>query len=470
MGLRRIVAGAAVAATALAVAGCGGSNGAASSGLGGAASIAPSDAVAFVAVDSDVSSGQWSTVDGLLKKFPARDELIAKLTTTFQQRSKLNWNEDVKPALGSELDLIALPCKEPQLVGLTQPADKSKLAALLQKLDKNVATVQVGDWTAFSTSQAALEHVQSASTKLADNNTYRAAIGKLAGDALVRAYANGTEAQQLLSSLGKQDPSATQVPFAWASADVVASGDGVRVSGYSHDGTWRGVLPRDQHAPTPPYTSGLVDEIPSGVLLVADFQVVPGQFEFSPADSLPKPLQKFFSGAPSFLSEIDDVLGGETAVYVRPGLPIPEVTIVTQPNDVSRAQASLDDLLKALRASAGTAKGPFDLSSIPVFHRAQGGQLIISTSQQGIADFSSAGAKLSADPSFLGAQKAAAMPAQTTGFLYVNLASSLPIVQALGPMLGLTLPKGDVSALKTFTAFGTRDGEEAGFSAFLQVG
>ena len=39
--------------------------------LGGAASVAPSNAVAFVALDSDVSSGQWNSVDGLLDKFPA---------------------------------------------------------------------------------------------------------------------------------------------------------------------------------------------------------------------------------------------------------------------------------------------------------------------------------------------------------------------------------------------------------------
>ena len=465
----RITAGITLAAAALAVAGCGGSSVAGSSSLGGAASVAPADSVAFVAVDSDASSGQWKAVDGLLQTFPAHDELLAKLRTTFEQRSKLNWNDDVKPALGSEIDLIALPGKEPQLVGLTQGGDKAKLDALLQKLDKDTSTAQIGDWTAFSTSKSALDHVQNASTKLADNNTYRAAIAKLSGDALVRAYANGTEAQQLLTSLGKQDPSATAVPFAWASADLVASGAGLRVNGYSHDGSWQGVLPRDQHPPVPPYTSGLVDEIPSGVLLAADFQVVPGQFEFSRADSLPKPLQSFLTASPTFLSELDNVLGGETALYVRPGLPIPEVTIVTQPNDVTQAEASLADVLKTLRASAGAAKGKLDLSALPIYHKAEGGQLIISTSQQGIADFSSAGPKLSADPVFKGAEKASGMPAQTTGFLYVNLTSTLPLVRLVGPMLGLTLPAGDASALKTFTAFGTRSGEESGFSAFLQV-
>jgi hypothetical protein len=262
------------------------------------------------------------------------------------------------------------------------------------------------------------------------------------------------------------------VPFAWASAELVASGDGVRVNGYSHDGSTRSTAPRFRQLPAVPYASSLVDEIPSGALFVADFPVTPGEFQFSSSGSLPQPLQKFLGTSPTFLAELDDLLGGETALYVRPGLPIPEVTIVTQPNDVTQAESALADVLKTLRAAASTAKGGLDLSKVPVFHRAAGGQLIISTSQQGIADFSSAGPKLSADPSFKGAQQASGMPAQTTGFLYVNLATSLPLVQALGPMLGLKLPTGsqaDLSALRTLTAFGTRNGEDTTFSVFLEV-
>jgi hypothetical protein len=459
MRTRRIFAGVAVAATAFAVAGCGGMGSAGSSSLGGAASVAPANSVAFVALDSDVSSGQWSAVDGLLRKFPAHDDLLAQLRATFEKRSKLSWNDDVKPALGSELDLIALPGKAPQLVGLTQGSDKAKLDALLQKLDKGIATEQIGDWTAFSNSRTALDDVKNATTKLSDNNTYRAAVAKLTGDALVRAYANGTEAQELLASLGKQTaPGAASVPFAWASAELVASGDGVRVNGYSRDTSTQVVTP---------YTSSLVDEIPSGVLLFADFQVPVGGFQLSGTGSVPKPLQKLVGASPELLAEVNALLGGETALYVRPGLPIPEVTIVTQPNDVTRAETALADVLKTLRAS-----GNSRLASIPVFHKAQGGQLIISTSQQGIADFTSAGPKLSADPSFTGAQHASGMPAKTTGFLYVDLATSLPLVQALGPMLGLKLPTGsqaDLSALKTLTAFGTRNGEDTTFSVFLEV-
>lgn len=467
-----VVAVAAAAAVAVGLVAAGWSSSASGSAtLGAAASIAPANAVAFVALDSDLSSGQWNAVNGLLDKFPGYDTVLANLSKSFTQRTKLSWADDVKPALGSELDLIALPGKKPQLVGLTQGGDQQKLDALLRKVDQGIVSEQIDGWTAFSKSQAALDAVKSATTKLSDNNTYQAAIAKLAGDALVRAYANGTEAQQLLSSLGTQTAPASAPPFAWAAADLVASGDGVRINGYSQDSSLQGVAPRIRPIPAAPYTASLVDEIPAGVLFAADFPVRPGQFELAGTGALPKQLQAFLAASPTFLNELDHVLGGETAVYVRPGLPIPEVTIVTQPDDTKAAEQSLADVLKTLRAAAGAAGG-LNVANIPIVHDVIGGQLIISTSQQGIADFRSAGPKLSSDPSFTAALKTASMPGQTTGFLYADLARVLPLVQALGPLLGLALPAGpkvDLGALKTLTAYSTRAGDESTYTVFLEV-
>jgi hypothetical protein len=469
----------AIATVGFTAAGCGGAGGAASSDLGGAASVAPSDSVGFVALDTDVSSGEWQAVDGLLKKFPSQGDLMTTLQQSFEKNAKLNWETDVQPALGSELDLIALPgtagAKSPQLVGLTQPGDSSKLAALLPKLGKNVVSTQIGGWTAFSDSQAALDAVQGATTKLADNNTYQAANAKLSADALVRAYANGTEAQQLLDSLGTQVPSgaAPSVPFAWASADVVASGGGVQVNGYSRDGSLATLPANRRQVTAQPYASSLVDEIPSGAILVADFPVMPGQFEAGDPTSPTSPFEKLLGpNAAKLAADLDAILGGESAVYIRPGLPIPEITLVTQPGDTAAATQALGDVIQTLKQAVGAKAGGLDLSSLPIVHAVNGGQLVVSTSQQGIADFESAGPKLSSDASFTSAQQAAKMPGQTTGFLYANLASALPLLQTVGPFLGLQLPANlqtDAGALRTLLAFGTRSGDEAAFTASLQV-
>jgi hypothetical protein len=213
--------------------------------------------------------------------------------------------------------------------------------------------------------------------------------------------------------------------------------------------------------PTSPYTSRLVDEIPAGALAVADFQVKPGQFQYGQLP-LPKQLQKQLGSTGADLAELDQVLGGETAIYLRQGLPIPELTLVTQPTDIQKATATLESILQRV-----TRTGNFQL-----FHEAIGGQLVVSTSQKGIADFRSAGPKLSGDSTFKDAQKAAGMPSATTGFVYANLADTLPLVQAFAPLMGVKLPpalQGDLSALHTLTAFGTRSGDEQSLTVFVQV-
>ena len=119
--------------------------------LGGGASVVPANTVAFVALDTDVSSGQWQAVDQLLQKFPAHDQLLTQLQKSFEQKTSLSWNDDVKPALGNELDVAVLPGAKPQLVVLTQPADAAKFSALLAKL-KGGSSRQIGGWTVASDS------------------------------------------------------------------------------------------------------------------------------------------------------------------------------------------------------------------------------------------------------------------------------------------------------------------------------
>jgi hypothetical protein len=455
--LRTTILAALAAAAVLIASACGtaGAVGTAATTLGGGASLAPSDAVAFVAVDSNLSSGQWNAVNGLLGKFPSGDKLLASLRQQFAQKTKLSI-DDLQAALGDELDLAVLPGAEKRYVGLTQARDQAKLDALLKKIGAH--SVQVGGWTAFAETQAALDAFTGATTKLADESFYRTATAKLAPDALVHAYANGIEAQKLMHALATpKDPEQT-VPFEWASADVTASGDGLRVHAYARDGVVAG-----RPTPTQPYTSRLVDEIPADALAVADFTVKPGQFQYG----LPRQLQQMLGSTAADLAQLDQVFGGETALYVRQGMPIPEITLVTQPNDTQQATAALDAVLKTLKAQA---KGP--LAMFNLYHEVIGGQLVASTSQKGLADFRSAGSKLSGASAFKDAQKAAGMPAATTGFVYANLADAIPLVQAFGPLLGLKLPQplqGDLSALRTLTAFGTRTGAEQSLTVYLQV-
>jgi Protein of unknown function (DUF3352) len=451
MRARMILGVAAALSAAGLLAGCGGSSGAGSGsgGIGAGASVAPADSVAFVAVDTDVSSSQWQAVDALLQKFPGHDALLAKLEQSLSAKTKLSWADDVKPALGPELDLVVLPndAAKPELVGLVQPADTAKFAALLQKIDtgtgKQLVTAQVGGWTAVAESQPALDAVTGASTHLADDNTYQDATAKLAGAALATVYANGTEAHQLLGSLKTSLPMpSTAAQLQWISADVVAAGNGLKIDGF--------VRTQGGAAPAQPYASTLVSKIPSGALAVADFD----------ATSLPAK------------SSLASSLGGETAFYVSPGEPIPSVTLVTHPADPQAAADALDKAFSGLGSSSSAGGLGSILGNLHLYHAIDGGTLIASTSQQAIADFQSGGSKLADDGAFKDATSAASMPSATNGFVYVDLHDALPLVEGLAGLMGAKLPagiQGDLAPLQSLTAYATTSGDETSFTAFLAI-
>jgi hypothetical protein len=431
--------------------------------LGGGAAVAPADAAAFVALDTNMNSTQWQTTDGLLAKFPGYDTLVGKLQQGLEQKTGLSWTNDVAPALGPEVDVAVLPTAsagKPDAVLLTQPSDPAKFAALLQKLSASSGpapvSAEAGGWTVVGDSQAAVDAVTGATEHLASDPAYQDANGRLEQNALVDAYANGPQARQLLSALGHADAGGGKL--VWAAGDLVAASDGLKLDGFLH---------RDGTAPQV-YSSSLVDRIPTDALAVVDFQSHPGAGGS----------QEVASPIGAALAKVAGTLGGETAVYVSAGSALPSLTLVTHPSDPQDVLGALDDALSAAgNAAGGSASGAFSLGSIlgklQLFHAQVGDALVVSTSQQAVDAFTGAGPKLAADQTFQDAQQASGMPGQTTGFAYVDLKDALPLAQGLAALAGHTGSQAvpDLSALHTLIAFGSgsSNGVER-FTAFLQVG
>jgi hypothetical protein len=446
-----VPAAAVAAAAAILTAGCGSAGTAGPGALDGAASIVPANAVAFVAASTDISSAAWHGIaTPFLKDFQA-----------------------YAPALGSELDVAVLPTKE--VVGLTQPHDAQKLAALVAK--QNAQTRTIGGWTAIAKTSSALDAFAGATSHLADSNLFIDAMNRLPNDALVRAYANGAEAAQLMQSLpgqlqGTNAPggirfryraaangsfSTATTDFKWAAAAVTSESDGFRVRAIVRPaGLVASGPPRFVIYPTQPYQPALVDEIPSGALAVADFQIPSGIFQ----TMQPSPqLQKVFGkNAPLVPGYLDGLLGGETAVYVRPGAPLPELTLVTQPHDTAAAARALEELVTALPATN-------PLHDLKLEHASIGGQFVVSTSSAGIDAIRGGGEKLSSDPSFAGAEKQAGMGTETTGFVYGNVKDLLPFLT----LAGLHLPQG-LPSIGTVFAYGDQSNGESSYQAFVSVG
>jgi hypothetical protein len=86
---------------ALLIAGCGGSDDSGSA-LDSALSYLPKDAPFAVAIDTDVDGDQYKALQALIKKFPFGEQLQNSLEQQLEQSSNgVNFNDDVKPALGN---------------------------------------------------------------------------------------------------------------------------------------------------------------------------------------------------------------------------------------------------------------------------------------------------------------------------------------------------------------------------------
>ena len=112
-----------------------------------------------------------------------------------------------------------------QVVGLTQPKRQQRSSTTLAK-KRSLQTRVIGGWTAIAKTPAALDAVANATSHLADNKLFVAAMNRLPNGALVRAYANSQEAQQLISAVpGAEEmmPAPNGVHFRLKASDGLAS-------------------------------------------------------------------------------------------------------------------------------------------------------------------------------------------------------------------------------------------------------
>ena len=98
------------------------------------ASLAPADAVVFARITTDDDSSQWQKAERVLERIPGvRDTLVSAIEQGLSDEG-LDWDEDVAPALGDEVVVVATAKLRP--IVLLQPESEEKLAALLEKSDE----------------------------------------------------------------------------------------------------------------------------------------------------------------------------------------------------------------------------------------------------------------------------------------------------------------------------------------------
>jgi Protein of unknown function (DUF3352) len=472
----------AVAALTLPIAGCGQAS---TPGAAGA-SIAPAGAQVFVSLDTSFDSSNWEAGRALLAKFPDGNKAVDWFLKQLEGQG-VDFEQDVKPALGPETDLVGLALVgSGTFVGLTQPQDRSKLDALLAKADPPLVSREIDGWVAFSDSQANLDEFESMQKDgtLDGVDGYQKVSGQVASDAFVHVYVASSALaavgqsqsyKPLLGIFGSNPPS--------LAVSLKPEDDGVHVEGAAS--------PASGDLFSEPFKAELPSQVPGGVFLYAgtnDLEAQLGLLRDAIAEAAPG-FDRDLARAEAELgvsldSDVFPLFSSESALYVRSGLPIPEVTIVTRVDDEQAAMATLDKLAKGVTEYyAGARLDSFDTAGVQakrlsvnqflsVYYGTFDGKLVITTSAQGIADAKATTDRLADDEAFKDATSAAGMPDETTGFFYVDLSKTVPALVGLAGAGGMQAPdwvRANLEPLRSLVVYGTKDGDVAKFVGVLSI-
>jgi hypothetical protein len=485
-----------VAALALAVvaAGCGGGAG---GGAGGdAAGVVPAGTLLYISGNTDFEGDQWQTAADLVRRFPDGEKAVSDLLAEFESEEGVDFEEDVKPAVGPEVAVAVLEFptdgSDPPVVALTQPEDEQKLQALLEKGDEPTVSEQVEGWTVISDLQSSIDRFKEmrGDGALADSEDFQDAMSGLESDSLVSVYFNG----EALDVSGNPELSPMDLDAFLPGGKIPAVGailraedEGARFDGqaiFAGDVTETGLVSSSFEAKLP-------DEVPGDVLAYFSFNDLEGQFSaFRDSISEVEPdFGRQLGQAEAFLGvsleeDIAPLFAGEGAVYVRPGAPIPEITLLTTVDDVDKAVATLDDLVAGLGQFmpvqeptrlqiAGVEARQLQLESpFSLFYAAFDGRLVVTTSRQGIADLREDGDHFADDEAFNAAADTAGLPEETTGWGYVNLEKAIPLVLDYVAAAGEAEPpevRANIEPLRSLIFWGTAENRTATFSLFVGV-
>jgi hypothetical protein len=340
---RRAAAAALLAATTLLAAGCGGGGG---GSLPEGASVAPREASAFVAVNTDFSSEQWREVTKLAARFPGTAQALAALEKQFRG---LDFDRDVKPALGPEVDLVWLDFRNggADVVGLTKPDTKAKLEALVTKSKtpggSGLVTAQVGEWVAVADSRAKIDRFESlaAGDKLAGDKGFKDAMRKLDPDSSARVWVRGSTVQDLLDRALARAGAAPRITHEVGTLKSLA---GFATAGDAGARVDADAVIDPEHHPTS-YSPSLPDDVPAGAVLYLSFADLGAPTRIV--------LRMVSASLPNFetqLKQVEGVFGltlehdiyplvkGEGGLAVYPGGRIPPILFLQKVSDEGKAE------------------------------------------------------------------------------------------------------------------------------------
>jgi hypothetical protein len=213
------------------LAGCGGGSKSSSSGgyaRAEALSYLPKGSPAVLEITTDPKSEQVKNALDLVNRFPGASLLLGRLTDEITKGSSLNYDRDIKPALGNPIVFSLIPTGGGQILGAMVAKDAGKAKLIVSKGSKKVGSRAGFDIYQDNADPSTFSAVKDATVLLTDNRAnLEAAIDRhdkkagakpvdesdlmsgLPGEALVKVYG-------LVAPLIASDPGAAaarKVPF-----------------------------------------------------------------------------------------------------------------------------------------------------------------------------------------------------------------------------------------------------------------
>jgi Protein of unknown function (DUF3352) len=433
---------------ALVLAGCGGTS--AATGSSGA-DIVPATAPAFVTVDTDFNSSQWQTLDRLASRFPDKERWLETLQRELREDENVDWDRDVKPALGSELDLVWLDLQNEgeNAVGLIQPQDEGAFKSLVAKSSGELVAEKFGAWYVFSDTQAKIDRFKQASEatdeKLADDATFERAMDSFPDDSVLRAFVDGVavhdlaasegdaEAQKMIDRLGRLD---------WVVASIRATSDGIRSDTIVHGKAGpalNGSVPN-------PFAPSLTKDVPRDAIVYLTFHGSKGMLNGVTDNPLFK--QADFGPLATIVRRVGTLLEGENAFYIRPSAgSIPEFTFVLEPRGGVNGVETLDRIQRTFKGDlpaqprwvrvAGKPARKLELGQVDVVYANVGKRVAISNLPAGIAALHRSVPALAGRADYAADLREAGLEQKTQGFFWVDIRGGVKLAERLA---GAPLP------------------------------
>jgi Protein of unknown function (DUF3352) len=425
--LHRIALAAALA-TAVLASGCGG--GAAQ--IPASASLAPADAVAFATLATDSESSQWQKAEAILGRIPAVRESLVTAIEQGLAEDDLDWQEDVAPALGDEVVLVVMAQSTP--IVLLQPESEEKLDALLETSDQPTVRGEVEEYVALAETNADLAAYRAALARgtIETDESFAAGLGALPEESLGLVWVDlAALTDELRSFFERQEE--LELGIDWLSASLSAEDDGMLVAiGVHAPGAG------DTH-----YEPELFDQVPADAVAAFSFGGTQGTLDRIQGQVDVDELTESFEDLTGVSFDgVLDALTGEGVLYVRPGGPVPDVTLALAPPDPQKTWGTVDRLARRLAAEMRVEVTESTENGVPVstllvgdvtvrYAQLDAETIVVTNDVDGLAMLTADGPKLVDSEGFRRAAEDVGLDDRTKGFVYVDVDGMLPMLEDL---------------------------------------